>query len=72
MKKFTLDGDNYECDDRFTFFAKDEDGRVWVYTGEPFIREEDEGWDTEAGDVAEVYRVKDSGVSWRESMGEIK
>ena len=77
MKQFELDGLQYECEDKYNFFAKDEDEDgcvcVWVYVDEPVLNEEGELWwnNPEGGCVSEVTPITLPGIDWKESKGKI-
>ena len=75
MKQFELDGLQYECEDKYNFFARDKNEEVWVYEDEPEISEltdELSVWDSYVGEEMQVHPVVTNKVSWTKSKGEIK
>ena len=53
MKKFKINGLDYECDDKFNYAAMDSNGEVWVYVNKPCFQSG--RWDPDIVDDSSSY-----------------
>lgn len=56
---------------RFNFMARDEDDQVWLFIGEPKLREGEGFWESTSGDACRgdtLASYKNGGLPWYESL----
>ena len=72
MKKFKFQGNNYECDDKYTHVAADKNGEVYAYEKEPTFFKPDGYWDYHHMDELEPLQLLPIDVpNWETSLVEI-